>query len=293
MTFDDQLKRSFDTMSERLRAAIERQADLVVEEIAAAARADREDAVSHVRNHAARQAAGEREAAVAAARQEAHAEGVAAGSEHGRREGLEEGRRQGFEQGRVQGFEEGRQRGVLDGRDAAERDCREMLDGAVAAARAERAVDAAATERLSRAVRAIGGARSLTEILETLVACAAQEAGQAGVWLVQGGHLRHWRPSGVDPGEPTLPLDDPGVIAEAARTNAVHSSDDTLAVPVAMAGQVVAVLFTNPGTAGGAIEIMARYAARCLEAVTAFKAARALTERPGGTDATAAAVAAL
>ena len=33
-----------------------------------------------------------------------------------------------------------------------------------------------------------------------------------------------------------------------------------------------------------AIEILARYAARCLEALTAFKAARALTERPGGPD---------
>jgi len=64
---------------------------------------------------------------------------------------------------------------------------------------------------------------------------------------------------------------------------------------MAVAGQVAAVLVTNPGPASnfqipnsqfrmpspGAIEIMARYAARCLEALTAFKAARALTERPG------------
>ena len=53
-----------------------------------------------------------------------------------------------------------------------------------------------------------------------------------------------------------------------------------LAAPIAMAGQVVAVLYANSG-ASGAIEILARFAARSLEALTAFKAARALSERPG------------
>ena len=136
-------------------------------------------------------------------------------------------------------------------------------------------------------MRAIARARSLAEILEALVSCVSQESGHASVWVTRGGRLRHWRSTGIDEGEPSLPLDDPGLIAAAARTNAVATLDGTLAVPIAMAGQVVAVLFTNAGAKPGAIEIMARFAARSLEALTAFKAARALTERPGGPDADA------
>jgi len=100
--------------------------------------------------------------------------------------------------------------------------------------------------------------------------------------------LRHWRSTAEDPAGQDIALDDPGAIADAARTNAIADSGGTLAVPIAMAGQVVAVLSADSGTETrpappnrGAIEILARYAARCLEAVTAFKAARALTERPG------------
>jgi GAF domain-containing protein len=98
--------------------------------------------------------------------------------------------------------------------------------------------------------------------------------------------------------------DDAGMIAEAARTNAVVTGENaetgpppfaveppvraSLAVPIAMSGQVVAVLYADDGPSNspadmlnpGAVEVLGRYAARCLEALTAFKAARALTERP-------------
>jgi hypothetical protein len=188
----------------------------------------------------------------------------------------------------------------LEGRQQAEQAHREALDAAVAAARAERpidverVVDSGGTERLAESVRAIAGARSLTDILDTLVRCAAQESGHAGLWIVRGGVLRRWRSTGDDATETHLPLDDPGAIAEAVRTGAVVSADGTLAAPMSMAGQVVAVLSTN-SSASGAIEILARYAARSLEGLTAFKAARALSERPGEppTDAQAAGAAIL
>jgi hypothetical protein len=77
--------------------------------------------------------------------------------------------------------------------------------------------------------------------------------------------------------------DEGGPIGEAARTNAIASGDGRLAVPIAMSGQVVAVLCADQGS-DTTIEVMASYAARCLEALTAFKAARALTERPGATN---------
>jgi hypothetical protein len=337
MTFDDQLKRAFDTMSERLHAAVDRQVEIVVEELSAAAQAELEHAVSDARDAAAREATGGLESAVAAARREAREEGLAAGKGQGHRDGLEEGlaagkekshregleeglaagqeqgrregreeglaagqeqgrregreeglaagqeqgHRGGLEKGRQQGFEDGRQQGVLEGRRQAEEEGRKTLNAAIASARVERPAASDDTERLAESVRAIAGARSLAEILETLVSRVSQESGQASVWIIRSGRLRHWRSTGVDEGEPYLPLDDPGPIAAAARTNAVATIDGTLAVPIAMAGQVVAVLFTTAGEKSGAIEIMARYAARSLEALTAFKAARALTERPG------------
>jgi flagellar biosynthesis/type III secretory pathway protein FliH len=345
MKFDDQLKGSFDTMTERLRAEVDRQVEVVVNSLTAAAKAERDHAVSEARDSATREAAGELKTAVAVARQEAHKEGLAAGKDEGRREaleegrqqgleegrrlgleegrklgleeggkqgledgrqqgkeegrkqaleegrkqgleegrqrGLDEGRKQGSEEGRQQGLEEGRQQGVLEGREQTEQESHAALDAAVAAARAERVVDTGNTERLAESVRVIGSARSLAEILDTLVSCAGRESERAGVWVIRAGRLRHWRSTGAAAAEPDLALDDRGAVAEAARTNSVATSDDTLAVPIAMAGQVVAVLSATPAANSGAIEIMARYAARCLEALTAFKAARTLTEQPG------------
>jgi flagellar biosynthesis/type III secretory pathway protein FliH len=353
MKFDDQLKGSFDTMTERLRAEVDRQVEVVVNSLTAAAKAERDHAVSEARDSAAREAAVELKTVVAAARQEAHKEGLAAGKDEGRREsleagrkqgleegrtlgleegrtlgleegrklgleegrkqgledgrqqgreegrkqaleegrkqgleegrqrGLDEGRKQGSEEGRQQGLEEGRQQGVLEGREQTERESHAALDAAVAAARAERVVDTGNTERLAESVRAIASARSLAEILDTLVSCAGRESERAGVWVIRAGRLHHWRSTGAAAAEPDLALDDRGAVAEAARKNSVATSDDTLAVPIAMAGQVVAVLFAIPAANSGAIEILARYAARCLEALTAFKAARTLTEQPG------------
>jgi flagellar biosynthesis/type III secretory pathway protein FliH len=362
MKFDDQLKGSFDTMTERLRAEVDRQVEVVVNSLTAAAKAERDHAVSEARDSAAREAAVELKTVVAAARQEAHKEGLAAGkdearresleagrkqgleegrtlgleegrklgleegrklgleegrkqgledgrqqgreegrkqaleegrkqgSEEGRQRGLDEGRKQGSEEGRQQGLEEGRQQGVLEGREQGvlegreqtERESHAALDAAVAAARAERVVDTGNTERLAESVRAIASARSLAEILDTLVSCAGRESERAGVWVIRAGRLHHWRSTGAAAAaEPDLALDDRGAVAEAARKNSVATSDDTLAVPIAMAGQVVAVLFAIPSANSGAIEILARYAARCLEALTAFKAARTLTEQPG------------
>jgi len=62
-----------------------------------------------------------------------------------------------------------------------------------------------------------------------------------------------------------------------------------MAVPLALAGEVVAILYADAGSPNpespnpesrlnaGALEILARYAARGIEAMTAFKVARSLT----------------
>ena len=58
-----------------------------------------------------------------------------------------------------------------------------------------------------------------------------------------------------------------------------------VAVPIAMAGQVVAVLSASGSEStsanAAALDVLTRYAERCLETITAFKTARAVSERLG------------
>jgi hypothetical protein len=215
MTFDEQLRRAFDTLTDRLRDEIDRQVHAAMDELAASARAEADAAVA------------------AAAAAPAPADVPKATETHA-------------------------------------------------------PIDTSASERLLEVIRAIDRARSLTEILDTLVAAVAQEEMGAGVWLVRSGGLRHWRSIGVDTPPLDVPLEDYRALAEAARTNA-PAHGDGFAVPIALAGQVVAVLWASgrqsslpspqsSAPSPQAIEVMARYAARSIEALTAFKTARAMTD---------------
>ncbi len=176
-----------------------------------------------------------------------------------------------------------------------------------------RTSELAASERLADAIRGMDRARSLSEILDTLASCAGREAARVSVLLVREGDLRSWRFIGFGPardeaGSVALPVSDAGILAEAVRTGSTISGDsaaratapafarlppgrEMLAVPLPMSGQVVAVLYADQGidepadadlrvTWPATLEVMARHAARCLEAVTAFRAAQVLTERP-------------
>jgi hypothetical protein len=223
MPFDEQLKRSFDTLTDRLRDEIDRQVRAAMDELTASARADADAAAT----------------AAAAAAEVAAAEAAA------------------------------------------------TIASVPAPVETPPSVDGAATERLVEAIRAIDRTRSLTEILDALIAAAAHEGTGAGVWLVRGGQLHHWRSVGVDAPQTGVPLDDQGALAEAARTNA-PASDDGFAVPLALAGQVVAVLRVTSyksqvashesQVASHVVEILGRHAASRLEALTAFKTARAMTD---------------
>jgi hypothetical protein len=141
------------------------------------------------------------------------------------------------------------------------------------------------------AVRTIERARSLTGILDALVTAASSDVGRAEVWLHRGGGLHRWRsPAAADgtPGESATSAQNDRIVADALRTNAIASADGVVAAPMAIGGAVVAVLVAQPREAGTAnaerraanVELLTRYAARSLEALTAFKTARALTQRP-------------
>ena len=224
-------------------------------------------------------------------------------------------RQQGVEDGRAQGWDDGREQGRFEGRSEAEQESRVALEAAVEAVRAEALADLASLDRLLDAIRAIDRGRSLGEILETLVSCAARETARAGVLLVHGDRLRGWRFAGFDGPDDErtgdLPLDQAGILADAMRSGAVASgamstagftsaraaaprfanletAEHSLAVPIVLSGEVVAVLYADQGRQSqsaargrkiwpAVLEVLARHAARSLEALTAIKAARAMS----------------
>ena len=137
------------------------------------------------------------------------------------------------------------------------------------------ATETASRERLADALRAIDAARTLTGVLDALLAAARAESADAAIWLRRGGHLYQWRRPGSD---------DTGHDAPCG----------SLVLPIALAGADVALLDAEPGTDNSQLrtqnlEFLTRYAAKSLEALTAFKTARALTQRdeaaaPSGPD---------
>jgi hypothetical protein len=198
--------------------------------------------------------------------------------------------------------------------------------------RGETLAKADASERLSDAIHAMDRARSLSEILDTLAGSARREAARVSVLLVRGSQLRAWRFIGFGPklDEATqyeIPVMDAGIIGDAVRSGAPVSRDGlstgahtsapffaelppgraAVALPVPMSGQVVAVLYADQGPGDddnaddaadaadvaapavpswpASLEVMVRHAARCLEAVTAYRSAQAhvkvLTDAPG------------
>jgi len=189
--------------------------------------------------------------------------------------------------------------------EAIEAQARQRMEVAVSAATTAartdlRSADGASGERLLDAIRAIDRARSLSEILDTLAGCAGREAKAAAVLLVRGPHIRCWRAIGFgaldgDAGAVDVPFARAGIVATAARSNTFASgapapsfaadSKNPVAIPIAISGTVVAVLFADQPSLQS-LETIARHAARALESMTAFKSARALAAGavnvPGG-----------
>jgi len=175
------------------------------------------------------------------------------------------------------------------------------LAASVSTARAlEREADLAGISRLLDATRGLDEARSLTEVLDALVLYAAREADRVGVLLVRGDRLRGWRLAGFGDEAPDarsvdLPLEGASIIAEAVRSKAPKTAGSelsgfgfaplptgraALAVPVTVGGRVVAVVYADDaapqsGTVPSAwpevVEILARHAGRCLEALTVLR----------------------
>ena len=137
------------------------------------------------------------------------------------------------------------------------------------------------------------------------------QASRAAVLTLREGRAHGWRFIGFGALDQTPPvdlrLDDTGIIANAARANAVASEEPVpafaelgqpascLALPIALGGEVVAVLYADDGSRrldaqtptseprvlnAEALEIVARFAACGIEAITAFKVARSIAATP-------------
>ena len=169
----------------------------------------------------------------------------------------------------------------------------------------EAETDLAGSSRLLDAIKALDDARSLTEVFDVLAEQAACEADRAAVLLVRGEQICGWRFVGFGDAVPDargvkLSLDGVGVIVDAVCSGMAKIAGPEiggfgfaplptgragLAVPMEVGGRIVAVVYADDAapearTAGiprawpEAVEILARHAARCLEALTVMHSTR-------------------
>jgi hypothetical protein len=151
-------------------------------------------------------------------------------------------------------------------------------------------------EPLAGDLRLLDEATSLSDVLERLTQAAARHAGRAALFIVRNDRLRRWQAVGFvghQPGETTdVSLDEAGIAADALRdrrsaTRAAGESGrvpafaagadslDAAALPVMVAGAVVAVLYADAPGGGAdprrwqdALDVLARYTSRVLETIT-------------------------
>ncbi len=264
MTFDEELSRAADALTSRLRDEISHQVQIAAADIGAVARTDRDAAVAEARDAAERHADERMASAIADAEARAFAFGQDAG------------------------LQAGRTAGAHDAEHGAVRDLARLVD----------------------AMRTMDAAQSLTPILDALAFSATAEAERATVLLVRGTRAQVWRRQGFDAApqqspDPEFALHD-DVASEAATKNVVVSADndgvarapafagsawsECVCVPIALAGEVVAVLYVDTNDAAPVrgwrhrVELLTRHATRCLEAVVAFKAAQMLAAAPSRSD---------
>jgi hypothetical protein len=168
----------------------------------------------------------------------------------------------------------------------------------------ERDAQLAIVERLLDALRDMDDAPSLTEILTVLVEAAGEEASRAALFVVNGPYLHGLKAVGLseaEVGSQRIPLGGGGFVAEAMeRGEAVSTTDASapppdfaalpegraaIAVPIAIGGEPVAVLYaddggsdepTVPASWPEAVEILASHAASRLAHLTATRATEAM-----------------
>jgi hypothetical protein len=289
------------------REAAQAEHEAALKEMQAAAQRDRDLAAQEARSAAQAEAA----AAVAAARAEADGSVAAARAEA---DGSVAAAKAEADESVAAAKAEAEQKFASVQADAASKlAATETEVGRLTEARvSERQADLACATQLLDVIRRLDRASSLTEILDTLADYAQAEVGRAALFLVHGARLNGWRILGFenvpeDGHGVELDVNAAGVIARAVGTGepaaiskrvvdadehgaegdlppflALTAGRAGLAMPVFVAHQVVAVLYTDEGRGERKctpsawpeiIEVAARHAGRCLELLTAARVA--------------------
>lgn len=189
---------------------------------------------------------------------------------------------------------------------------RREADETVASERERAAADRTRLERASTPMRAtdagpvlpgirsIDEARSLSEALTALVHAAAEHAPRAALFILNGQRFDEWRVDGVERlSHQPVDLEHGGLLRAAVRRgNRVSAPQDAgapsfallpdgrgaCAVPLAIEGEPVAVLYGDEGLAGEAgrlgwneaLDLLARHTAACLARLTVLRALQLL-----------------
>ena len=145
--------------------------------------------------------------------------------------------------------------------------------------------------RLSGDARAMDDADSLSAVLERLLAAAAHRADRSALVVMDAGGMRVWRTDGLSPpaeDNSTLTPDGAGMIGAAARLArvvttredaapafAVPPPRDGAAFPIAVGGEIVAVLYVDLTRSSDdrraewpELDLLARHAGAALESLT-------------------------
>jgi uncharacterized protein YqgV (UPF0045/DUF77 family) len=197
--------------------------------------------------------------------------------------------------------------------DAATRANQAVKDNVANARVQERESELAGLSRLLESIRGLDGATSLAEVLDALGQAAGRGAARAAVLVLRNDRLLGWKLSGfgardAQPKHIDVGLTEAGVLGVAVASARSATTRDTptaslgpgfaplpsermgLAVPLIVGGRVVAVVYGDgvtedarehvvPSCWPEVIEILARHASRCLEALSVQKAASATPSR--------------
>lgn len=197
----------------------------------------------------------------------------------------------------------------------AQAEAAEEMTRSVATARArERDAEMAGVSRLLESIRGLDGAASQAEVLDALALAAARETARAAVLVVRSGdRVQGWKLSGFgsrdkNPKAIDLNISDAGVVGLALTSaRAVTTRDAStptsgpgfeqlpadrmgFAVPLVSSGRVVAIVYADGITSDGheravpsgwpeVIEVLARHAGRCVEALAAIKVAESARQK--------------
>jgi hypothetical protein len=319
MALEDRIRSSVDAALEELRARMDTDVRAIIQQLVTTANEDKDEALTAARRAALDEAALEtkREVEAAEARVRESLDDTVAEARTDERNRAAFEVRQLIEAEAHQKLTEAvaaaeaRMQVTLS--DADTKAAQALKDSVTAAGVREREAELAAVTRLLDSIRGLDGATSLSEVLDALGQAAGREASRAAVLVLRNERLLGWKLCGfgardAQPKSIELGLNEGGVIgvavgaARPVTTRDSHTAAEGpsfaqlpsdrmgFAVPVIVGGRVVAVVYADSVTTDGrehvvpsgwpeVIEVLARHAARCLEALTAQKATASPSSR--------------